>query len=63
MSDATDLKGARGLGIFHLQVHSGPHTLGHADTLQQRSVHVEMIRHGVNDHPKMEEKNILKIAS
>lgn len=56
MSDATDLKGAGGLWIFHLQVHSSPHTFGHADTLQQRCVHVEMIGHGVPDYTKMEKK-------
>lgn len=45
MPDATDLKGAGGLRVLHLQVDGGAHMFGHADALQQRSVHVEMRRH------------------
>lgn len=46
VSDATNLKGAGGLTILHLQVHGGPHTFGHADALQQRCVYVEEVGHG-----------------
>lgn len=46
VSDATDLEGARGLRVLHLQVHGASHALGHGDALQQRRVQVEMIRHG-----------------
>lgn len=43
--NATDLEGARGLGILHLQEDSGSHAFGHADALQQWCVQVEMLRH------------------
>lgn len=46
MPDAPDLKGAGGLRILHLQVHVGPHMFGHADTLQQGRVDMEVVRHG-----------------
>lgn len=46
VSDATNLEGAGGLRVLHLQVDGGPHTLGHADALQQRCVDVEELGHG-----------------
>ena len=46
VADASDLEGARGLRVLHLQEHGGPHTLGHADALQQGAVQVERPRHG-----------------
>lgn len=53
MSNATDLEGARGLRILHLQVDGGSHAFGHADALQQRCVQVEMLLHGAPDFNRM----------
>lgn len=53
MSNATDLEGARGLRILHLQVDGGSHALGHADALQQRCVQVEVLLHGAPDFTRM----------
>lgn len=53
MSNATDLEGARGLRILHLQVDGGSHAFGHANALQQRCVQVEMLLHGAPDFTRM----------
>lgn len=67
MSNASDLEGAGGLGVLHLQVDGGPHTFGQVDALQQRRVQVEGLRHGApgfterakqNSHISMEIKKV-----
>lgn len=53
VSNATDLEGARGLRVLHLQVHSGSDAFGHTDALKQRCVQVEMLLHGAPNFTKM----------
>lgn len=47
MSNPTDLEGAGGLRVLHLQVDGGADEFGHGCTLQQRRVEVEVSRHGI----------------
>lgn len=45
VSNATDLEGAGGLRVLHLQVDGGADVFGHGYTLQQRRVNVEVTCH------------------